>query len=77
MSAIDWRELFESVSLVDAMLRAESNFGALDFPTRDQYRRAVEELARGSNSSEIEVTRLALFGHQAGGKRRAGRSLGS
>ena len=48
MSAIDWRELFESVSLVDAMLRAESNFAALDFPTRDLYRRAIEELARGS-----------------------------
>ena len=43
------------------MLRAESNFGVLDFPTRDQYRRAIEELARGSNRSEIEVTRLALL----------------
>lgn len=61
MSAINWRELFESVSLVDAMLRAESNFAALDFPTRDQYRRAIEELARGSNRSEIDVTRLALL----------------
>jgi cyclic beta-1,2-glucan glucanotransferase len=60
MSAIDWRELFESVSLVDAMLHAESDFAALDFPTRDQYRRAIEELARGSGHSEIGITRLAL-----------------
>ena len=61
MSAIDWRELFESVSLVDAMLRAESDFAAFDFPTRDQYRRAIEELARGSSHPEMEVTRLALL----------------
>jgi cyclic beta-1,2-glucan synthetase len=60
MSAVDWRELFESVSLVDAMLRADSDFAAFDFPTRDLYRRAIEELARGSGRSEIEVTRLAL-----------------
>ena len=61
MSAIDWRELVESVSLVDAMLRAESDFAALDFPTRDLYRRSVEELARGSHHSELEIVRRALL----------------
>ena len=61
MSAVDWRELFESVSLVDAMMRAERDFAALDFATRDLYRRAIEEIARGSGHSEIEVTRLALL----------------
>ena len=35
MSAVDWAEFFESVSLVDAVLRANSNFAAMDFPTRD------------------------------------------
>ena len=57
MSAVDWAELFESVSLVDAALRADSDFAAMDFPTRDQYRHAVEELARGSGLPELEVTR--------------------
>jgi|HubBroStandDraft_1064217.scaffolds.fasta_scaffold00025_35 cyclic beta-1,2-glucan synthetase len=61
MSAIDWRELVESVSLVDAMLRAESNFAALDFATRDRYRRAVEELARGSDRTELDIVRAALL----------------
>ena len=61
MSAIDWRELVESVSLVDAMLREESDFCALDFPTRDLYRRAVEELARGSRHAELEIVRRALL----------------
>ena len=48
ISTINWAELFESVSLVDAVLRAESDFAAMDFPTRDLYRRAIEELARSS-----------------------------
>ena len=61
MSAIDWRNWFESVSLVDATLRAESDFAALDFPTRDLYRRTIEKLARGSCHTELDVTRLALL----------------
>ncbi|HEX4112534.1 MAG TPA: glycosyl transferase, partial [Stellaceae bacterium] len=60
MSAVDWKVLFESVSAVDAILQPESNFAAMDFATRDLYRRAIEELARGSSHSEVEVARLAL-----------------
>jgi cyclic beta-1,2-glucan synthetase len=57
MSAVDWAEFFESVSLADDMLRAESNFADMDFPTRDRYRHAIEELARGSGHPELEVAR--------------------
>jgi cyclic beta-1,2-glucan synthetase len=60
ISAVDWAEFFESVSHVDAALRAGSDFAAMDFPTRDRYRHAIEELARGSGHTEIEVARLAL-----------------
>jgi len=60
MSAVDWAELFESVSLVDEALREASAFAELDFPTRDRYRHAIEELARGSNYSELEVARRAI-----------------
>ena len=68
MSGIDWKEVFESVSLVDGILRDASDFAALDFSTRDLYRRAVEELARGSTHSEIEVARRALAAaKEAGG----------
>ncbi len=61
MSGIDWKVLFESVSPVDAVLRAGSDFAAMDFSTRDLYRRAIEELARGSTHSEIEIARFALL----------------
>jgi cyclic beta-1,2-glucan synthetase len=60
MSSIDWAEFFESVSPVDAMLCAGSDFAAMDFATRDHYRHAIEELSRGSKQPELEVTRRAI-----------------
>ena len=60
MSAIDWAEFFESVSVVDAVLRADSDFGAMDFATRDSYRHAIEKLARGSWHTEYEVAQHAI-----------------
>jgi len=61
ISEIDWAEFFESVSLVDEELRAGSDFAAMDFPTRDRYRGAIEVLARGSAHSEIDVARGAIL----------------
>jgi cyclic beta-1,2-glucan synthetase len=60
MSAVDWAEFFESVSVVDAVLRADSDFATMDFPTRDRYRHSIEELARGSGHTEIEVAQHAI-----------------
>jgi cyclic beta-1,2-glucan synthetase len=60
-SAFDWQEFFESVSLVDEVLREGSKFGAMDFATRDQYRHAVEDLSRGSKHSEVEVAERAVL----------------
>src|SRR5277367_870997 len=54
-SAFDWQVFFESVSLVDQVLRDDSTFRAMDFATRDAYRHAIEELSRGSGRSELEV----------------------
>ncbi len=56
VSMVNWAEFFESVSPVDAILRGASNFAEMDFPTRDLYRREIEELARGSAHDETEVT---------------------
>ena len=61
ISELDWAEFFEGISLVDEVLRADSNFVDMDFPTRDRYRRAIEELARGSDHSEIEVARAVIL----------------
>ena len=60
ISWFDWAQFVESVSLVDEVLRARSSFGEMDFATRDRYRHAVEELARGSGVSEVEVAQKAV-----------------
>jgi cyclic beta-1,2-glucan synthetase len=60
LSDVDWPEFFESVSLVDDLLRSGSDFAALDFPTRDLYRRAIERFARGSRLTELAVAGAAL-----------------
>src|SRR5437899_1359568 len=66
MATFNWRDFFEQGSLVDRLFRSESEFGAMDFATRDRYRHAVEDLARGSGRSEINVARqaLTLAGHR-------------
>jgi cyclic beta-1,2-glucan synthetase len=60
ISDVDWADMFESVSLVDAHLGAASTFAEMDFPTRNLYRSAVEQLARGATASELEVVDLAI-----------------
>ncbi|HEY2645925.1 MAG TPA: glucoamylase family protein, partial [Candidatus Acidoferrales bacterium] len=65
ISAFDWREFFESVSLVDEILRKDTDFAELYFSTRDDYRHAIEDLALGSKCSEIEVARQVVRRVQA------------
>lgn len=73
ISAVDWQEIFERLSLCDKELRAESDFAAMDFPTRDGYRHAIEDLARGSDVPELEVTRLAIVAARKARAETAGR----
>ena len=60
ISDVNWEVWFDSVSLVDKLLRTSSNYTAMDFPSRTIYRTAVEELARGSETNEIDVAQKAL-----------------
>ena len=58
---LDWNGLFERISPVDDVLAAGSAFKDMDFPTRNLYRSAIEELARGSNRSELDIARSAVL----------------
>src|SRR5580692_6254352 len=60
ISTFDWQEFFESVSLVDEILRSDTHFADMDFSTRDDYRHAIEDLSRGSSHSEIEVAKRVV-----------------
>jgi cyclic beta-1,2-glucan synthetase len=60
ISDVNWEVWFDSVSLVDKLLRTSSNYAEMDFPSRTIYRTAVEELARGSETHELDVAQQAL-----------------
>ncbi len=60
ISDTEWSEFFESVSPVDEVLRTDTRFASMDFATRNLYRSAIEELARGSALGEIEIARAAV-----------------
>jgi cellobiose phosphorylase len=62
LSAIDWREFVETMSLVENTLRLDPAgvYHGMDFATRDQYRHVVEDLAKRSEASEPEVARAAV-----------------
>jgi cyclic beta-1,2-glucan synthetase len=71
ISWFDWAGFVESVSLVDEVLRSRGSFGQMDFATRDRYRHAIEELARGSGRTETDVARSAAIAAETDGGFRA------
>ena len=60
IAGIDWTEAFERVCPIDAVLAGHGCFLAMDFPTRNLYRTAIEELARGSAHTELDIARMAI-----------------
>jgi cyclic beta-1,2-glucan synthetase len=60
ISDVDWSELVERISLVDDALAVDSIFREMDFPTRNLYRSAIEDLARRSDHTEIEIAHMAV-----------------
>jgi cyclic beta-1,2-glucan synthetase len=60
ISDVDWKDLFERASLVDAALTAHGEFQDMDFSTRNLYRSAIEDLARGAERSELDVANGAI-----------------
>jgi len=62
LSAMDWKEFVETLSLVETTLRTDPAgiYGRMDFATRDRYRHSVEFFARHSGMSEAEVAQGAI-----------------
>jgi cyclic beta-1,2-glucan synthetase len=62
LARIDFKVIFEEVSLVEAELRKDpgGTYPLSDFQTRDRSRRAVERTARYSGLEETEVARRAV-----------------
>ena len=62
LGAMDWREFVETLSLVEQALRRDPAdvYARMDFTTRDEYRHAVERLARVSALTEAGVAQAAV-----------------
>ncbi len=59
LSTLDWKEFFESVSLIDPLLRKDpaGAYAFMDFATRDSYRHVIERLSKRTALEELEVGR--------------------
>ncbi|QPM90549.1 Cyclic beta-(1,2)-glucan synthase NdvB [Pseudooceanicola algae] len=56
----NWIKWVERVSRVDAVLAAAPDFHQLDQATRNEYRHAIERIARRTEMTEIEVAERAV-----------------
>jgi hypothetical protein len=61
LDALDWKTFFESVSVVETILREDpaGAYAKLNFATRDMYRHVVEKLAREAELGEPEIASTA------------------
>src|SRR5947209_3900211 len=73
LSAIDWREFVEAMSVVESVLRQDPSgiYGAMEFATRDRYRHATERIAKEGRLSQAEVAAKAIELARASATRKA------
>ncbi|MHB1300729.1 MAG: GH36-type glycosyl hydrolase domain-containing protein [Burkholderiales bacterium] len=71
IGAMDWKHFVESLSVVEQILREDpvQMHANQDFATRDQYRHAIEAIARNSSCSELAVAREAIVLAQTAAER--------
>jgi len=62
IASIDWRDWFESVSVVDKILGSEQGGGYTlnDFSTKDRCRHRIEYYARLAKTNEVEIAQAAV-----------------
>src|SRR6185295_6779501 len=62
LSTLDWRDFFETVSLIDPELAKDPAgvYSRMDFDTRDRYRHVIERVSKRTKKSELEIARTAL-----------------
>ena len=62
LSTLDWRDFFESVSLVDPALGSDPAgvYSRMTFATRDRYRHVIERISKRTRVAELDVAREAV-----------------
>jgi cyclic beta-1,2-glucan synthetase len=62
LSTLDWRDFFESVSLIDPLLGKDpaGAYLKMEFASRDRYRHVVERISKRTLVAELEVAEAAV-----------------
>ncbi|HET6893116.1 MAG TPA: glucoamylase family protein, partial [Pyrinomonadaceae bacterium] len=62
LSTLDWRDFFESVSLVDPVLGKDpaGAYLKMEFASRDRYRHVVERISKRTLFTELEIAKTAV-----------------
>ena len=62
LSTLDWRDFFESVSLIEPLLGKDpaGAYSKMEFATRDRYRHVIERISKRTRFGELEVARTAV-----------------
>jgi cyclic beta-1,2-glucan synthetase len=62
LSTLDWRDFFESVSLIDPLLGKDpaGAYLKMEFGSRDRYRHVVERISKRTLFSELEIGEAAV-----------------
>ncbi|MGI8734706.1 MAG: GH36-type glycosyl hydrolase domain-containing protein [Pyrinomonadaceae bacterium] len=62
LSTLDWRDFFESVSLVDPLLSGDpaDAYAKMEFASRDRYRHVVERISKRTEISELKIAKAAV-----------------
>lgn len=59
---IEWPDIVDRTSRVESVLGGDPSgvYAKMNFETRDRYRREIEEIAQGSNRTEIDIAREVI-----------------
>ena len=70
LGEMNWKEFVETLSVVDITLRSDPAevYGNMEFSTRDQYRHAVETIARNGKLTESDVALKSIQFAEAGAR---------
>jgi cyclic beta-1,2-glucan synthetase len=62
LSTLDWRDFFESVSLIDPLLGRDpaGAYLKMEFASRDRYRHVVERISKRTLFTELEIAKAAV-----------------
>jgi cyclic beta-1,2-glucan synthetase len=62
LSTLDWRDFFESVSLIEPVLGQDpaSAYPKMEFASRDRYRHVIERISKRTKASEVEIAEAAI-----------------